>query len=385
MRNEQEEWEKRGCQYQGKLSKEPLLYGLSEQLYTKEVSAAVAGLVLAPVLCGYVLWVVQEAVRSGKKRLYFLARDGYQMYQMAELICSRLGLPLECRYLYCSRYALRTAEYAIRGEAALDYLCLDGIHVTWETVCHRAGIFDVGEIKQAAEAVQIENYRQRLSYTELRELRKKLGQYDSFKKKLTERGREAYEAAIGYFAQEGMLEEVPYALVDSGWVGSIQQSFKHLLNHAGKTGEIEGYYFGLYKYPKGVDQSAYHTYYFSPEHGLRRKAAFNNNLFECICTSPEGMTKGYVFCDGIYVPKLASRRNPNEEKVRLHTVCFRRYAEQLGEQLKAQMPSEQRREEKQSGKQQRLNAQLFGQKQRRDILKVSKRLLSMLMGQPTWY
>ena len=45
--------------------------------------AAVGACVLGPALSAFVRWVLAEAVRTGKKRLYFLARDGYFMYQTA--------------------------------------------------------------------------------------------------------------------------------------------------------------------------------------------------------------------------------------------------------------------------------------------------------------
>ena len=43
-------------------------------------------LTFAPALISYVSWVLKEAVQSKKKRLYFLSRDGYQMYLIAKEI-----------------------------------------------------------------------------------------------------------------------------------------------------------------------------------------------------------------------------------------------------------------------------------------------------------
>lgn len=394
------EWKKRIQCYQKQLGKVPVLSGLSESLYAElcreqqtgsqqiqgeqrteatlvqEVFAAATSFVLAPMLCSYVLWVLQEAVSSGKKRLYFLARDGYQMYQAAEVFCAKLGISLECKYLYCSRYALRMAEYALHIDAVLDYLCLDGIHVTLETVCHRAGMFSEKEIKQSAEVLGIADCRRRLSYAELKALRKKLGQYEEFKKRLEERGAGAYETAIGYLKQEGMLDGTSYALVDSGWSGSIQQSFLRLLQSAGVEEELQGYYFGLYECPKEADRNMYHTYYFSPECGLPRKASFNNNLFECICTSPEGMTEGYEYRNGGYVPRLSERKNPNAAKVSVHTEYFRRYAASLAERIKKKDSGSEIKEEGSF-------LYAWNLKDRKVIHKVLEGLLSLFMENPT--
>ena len=45
-----------------------------------------AGLYLygfVPAIMEFAGWVLEEAVRSGRKRLYFLSRDGYQIYLAA--------------------------------------------------------------------------------------------------------------------------------------------------------------------------------------------------------------------------------------------------------------------------------------------------------------
>ena len=59
--------------------------------------------VLAPALGSFVEWVLYEAVKSGKKCLYFLARDGYFPWRAALIFCEEYRLPIECRYLCCSR------------------------------------------------------------------------------------------------------------------------------------------------------------------------------------------------------------------------------------------------------------------------------------------
>ena len=91
--------------------------------------------VLAPTLYEFVLWVLQEALQSGKKRLYFLARDGYQMYLAARQLCKQYNLDIECRYLKVSRYAVRVPEYHLLGERCLERICVGGIDVTFEKSC----------------------------------------------------------------------------------------------------------------------------------------------------------------------------------------------------------------------------------------------------------
>ena len=287
--------------------------------------------VMAPVMCMYVAWVLREARAAGTKRLYFLARDGYSMYETARVFCEKKGISIECRYLYCSRYAWRGAEYHLLGEESLSYICLGGIDVNFRKLMFRAGLTDREGKEIAALTGMAEDYEKPLTYRRLKELRTLLAACKPFMDKMTRKSRHAYPLVTGYLRQEGLLEPVPWALVDSGWTGSMQKSLQHLLDSAGYEGKAEGFYFGMYEYPRGMNPDTYHCWYFSPADGLRRKAYFSNSLFECIFSSPEGMTTGYEKRDGLYCPVLEKRWNPNREKIIAATGYLKRYAEGLSE------------------------------------------------------
>ena len=99
---------------------------------------AAAKLVLAPVLADFVLWLLRHALADGIRRLYFLARDGYFMYHASRFLCEKFELPIECRYLSCSRFSLRVPMFHLDRQAALDYICRGGIDVTIERILTRA-------------------------------------------------------------------------------------------------------------------------------------------------------------------------------------------------------------------------------------------------------
>lgn len=183
--------------------------------------------VYAPIMMEYVEWVLREARREGKQRLYFLARDGYMMYLAACRLAEDRNLDIAVRYLKISRLAVRSA--------------LSGI----------------GAEKKDTAA---ENCR---------------------------------DQAIAYFRQEGLLDDVPFALADSGWVGSMQYGLQQLLSYAGKKPiRLQGYYFGLYERPKGTTPKQYRHFYFG-ERNIRRKIRFSNCLLETVCSAGTGMTRGY--------------------------------------------------------------------------------------------
>ena len=193
----------------------------------------------APVLCRFVWWVLLTAEKKKIRRLYFITRDGYFPYQIAQIFCKSAVFSVECRYLHCSRYALRSAEYHLLGKESLSYLCLGGIGVTFEKVMHRAGLDE----KEKNEIEELLGYRERknvpLSYAELSALKEKLSVCEPFLEKLFAHAEENYPAAVCYLRQEGLFDFIPYAIVDSGWMGSMQKSLSLLLFSAGFSGTVE--------------------------------------------------------------------------------------------------------------------------------------------------
>ena len=66
---------------------------------------------IGPLLYAYVEWVLWDAMERHLHRLYFIARDGYILQQIADTIIDAQGLPLETYYIYGSRSAWRMQSY----------------------------------------------------------------------------------------------------------------------------------------------------------------------------------------------------------------------------------------------------------------------------------
>lgn len=269
---------------------------------------------MAPTLIEYIRWVLKCAEEDGKKRLYFLARDGYQMYLAARHYTESAGIDIECRYLNVSRYAIRVPEYHLIGEKCLDRICIGGIDVTFEKVMKRAGLDDIQAMEIAEACGYKEKYRQVLGYTQVMGLKDILKGNAAFFEYVYTRSKELYSSAMGYLEQEGLFDDVPYGIVDSGWIGTMQQTLRNLLEGKGKKGKMTGYYFGLYETPKD-SQDIYKAYYFTPGNGLGRKVNFSNCLFEAVFTSTEGMTLYYDKTEQGYRPVFDNKKNPNAEQI----------------------------------------------------------------------
>ena len=286
------------------LKKEPSLYQAAKRTIekmpeTKEMQENIMFAknlymtVFAPVLVSFVEWVLAEAQNRGIKRLYFLARDGYQMHIAAQHICKKRNIDIDCCYLYGSRYAWRMPQFALMGEACLDMICRGGIDVTFEKVMKRGGLTEEESLEVAEELGFLNRYKEVLSYNAVMQLKNPLKESQKFLGYVYEHSRKAYQTTISYLEQEGLFENIRYALVDSGWTGSLQQTLTQLLWYADCKKQLEGFYFGLYELPVGVKKETYHTYYFGPSYGIKQKVYFSNCLYEAVYSAPHGMTMKY--------------------------------------------------------------------------------------------
>ena len=175
---------------------------LQNQLYEQSKKNA------APVLEAYVEWVLREAQRRGIRTLYFLARDGYILRQIAQDLCEAKGIDIQCRYLYCSRMALRVPSYHLLGDETYDLLFMGGYHVTVCSFLERAGISEDEWDTVLAEtgALQRRDTRREIAYAELGKYREMLLRSHTFRVRVRENSLKAYPAAVGYLRQEGLFD-----------------------------------------------------------------------------------------------------------------------------------------------------------------------------------
>ena len=232
---------------------------------------------LAQVAGAFALWAVGRAMRDGVERLYFLSRDGWAPFQAARRLCRGWALPLECRYLYGSRYAWRLA-LAHRDEAgALSQLLGRGLSRRGEDVLRRAGLEDaaaglLGEMGRGPRELLT---RQDLECPRFRFLWRV-------------RSRRALPGLLAYLERAGLGQAVPWALVDSGWMGSTQEALAQALAGARRP---RGYYWGLYRAPQAGDWACYS---FAPGRGLAGMGWFCPALLEAALACLQGTVTGYT-------------------------------------------------------------------------------------------
>lgn len=256
------------------------------------------------IIVYYAWWVLRKAQVQGVHRLYFLARDGYVLYEIAKIISRNCNIDIDCRYLYCSRQSLRIPAFHLMGEEMFEYIFMRAEKLTASVIMSRTGL-SAERIHAVYEDVgfDIKNADILLSVSEYDVLCRKLRASTLFIEFVYSASREAYDNAVGYFIQEGLLDDISIGIVDSGWCGSMQRTLHMLLDTAGFKRRLTGFYFGLYRYPKD-GCGDFLTFYFSPKSNPWKKVLFSNNLFECMLSAPHGMTMGYDTNGSIYGPVL---------------------------------------------------------------------------------
>ncbi len=274
----------------------------------------------APAIVDFTRWVLESAMKDGRKRLYFLARDAYIPYLIASRIVKQDNLDIEVKYLYVSRFSLRKAEFALLDTEIAGKIAIGGIDVTFGKIMDRAGIDRAKGLDILKDMPIDKGYDDILSIAEITRLR----DYISNDKKLLTLIRttslEAYENTMGYLSREGLLDDISYGIVDSGWVGSIQETLRHLLWTV-KPVQITGYYFGLYELPQGVESSHYKSFYFRPYGDIRKKVYFSNCLFETVFSAMTGMTKGYASKESDFNPIYENNASLNQNEISIFCEC----------------------------------------------------------------
>lgn len=283
----------------------------------------IAANVMAPVLNAYVRWILRESEKRGISKLLFMARDGWIPFQIAETVRKREGVPVECRYFFCSRFSLRMAAYWMRDDDAYERLFLRAFRLSAENLLKRA---DFSEEERVSVYREIrfpqEQETVRMSRAEFSAFCDGVKKSERFQKILQEKSRAAYVETADYFRQNLKGGRSKIGIVDIGWTGSLQAVFKRILESVGVQASVTGFYLGLLEPPPVREGSEYAPWLFSWRDDSI-KAWFSHNLMECLCGAPHGMTVGYERRGNGVRPVLAPMENNPLYSKRIRSVCLK--------------------------------------------------------------
>ena len=262
--------------------------------------------VIAPLYVSFVWWLLQQAEALGIRRLYFMARDGLILKEIADILVPVFGIDIETRYLYVSRQSLLYPSMIDVAEFDVRWLMWNPLtDMSMEKILRRLEI-SVDMVQKELNNFGIENVSRSLSFIEKWRLRKFFVE-PRIKSLILERAQARYETAIVYLKQEGLADGVPFALVDLGWAALSQYALSRMLDKAGcrPSQGIRGYYLGtnwlLWKYRNDTAES----FLFNPTNLIRRIPLVQYELPEIFAVADYGRTIGYEVQNARGVPVLS--------------------------------------------------------------------------------
>jgi FMN phosphatase YigB (HAD superfamily) len=291
--------------------------------------------VVAPALVGYVLWTLERARRLGLRRLYFVARDGQVLLDIARRLVGRMGIDCELRYLHGSRHAWWLPSVTEVSASELEWIypsfrtmsladVLGRLQITTEEA---NGILrKLGWDNRTAAA--------HLSRRERERLRAVILEDTQVTCLIAHRAQVARSQFIRYLQQEGLLDDDRWAIVDVGWWGSLYSWLGKAITTCGGS-PPRGFYFGVNGGPSNLEATRLEGYMYDCRFSIgyeRRIAQIAWCLIDVFCTSVEGQTMHYGETQvGQIVPVL--RRDPDQRALEWGLPLVRQVLEYFVERL----------------------------------------------------
>lgn len=251
---------------------------------------------VGPVLYSYAEWILSQAEKKKIRRLYFIARDGYLVKQIADIMIAERSMGITTKYIYGSRKAWRMP--ALSKEHYNLYQLMIWSHTNKiHTLQDLSEVLHIclqdlyrylpGTLKNTKKDIQ-------LTSVELEYIVDKLSQSKEFQDWHLKELKEERMLVQQYLSQKIDISDDSFAFVDVAGGGLTQGCLHELLKD---------------RYPKPI-----HTFFFKIDRVNLVKESItdtfmpsflpNNLTIEMMCRAPHGQTKGYRAEGGRIVPEL---------------------------------------------------------------------------------
>jgi FMN phosphatase YigB (HAD superfamily) len=280
----------------------------------RDVAAGVAG----PVLVAYVLWLLQRARDLHLSRLYFVARDGQTLAEVASALVERLGWDLEIRYLYGSRRSVNLASVYDASAAELEWVVRKSETLSLGTVLGRLDL-DVDEVADELAEAGLGACDDSTAVTDaLRGALQAAMESGPLREVVLAKAKARRDIVIEYLRQEGVLDGNGFGVVDIGGVGSQARALYELCTRTGSA-PPRFFFVGLDAHPDpeqarvaggGAWLEAAECYLFDQQRG-RGIAPFRGLItsVQLFCAADHGTVTGYRRCGDRVEPVLKTARD----------------------------------------------------------------------------
>jgi FMN phosphatase YigB (HAD superfamily) len=262
--------------------------------------------VMAPLLVGYVLWILHRAQQLGLKRLYFLSRDGQILLAIAQRLVGKLNISCELRYLYGSRLSWNLPIITSTDEHWVWAPILE--FPTIENALDRLGIHPE-EVSDRLSAVGFtqEDWSRQLNQNEVQVLRTLVREQD-ISEFIFQKAAQKRTVLIEYLKQEGLLDSTEKGIVDLAGQGTLYKALSKLLNTTGVT-PIVGFYFGITDSSTDNQYDLREAYFFDKRSESMELWRGIRNPLEMFCLADHGTVLSFKKEGEKIHPVLEEERN----------------------------------------------------------------------------
>lgn len=292
-----------------RLARLTILASSRKEAARRDVTAGV----IAPTLVSYVLWILQRAQHHGLKRLYFVARDGQVLLEIARQLVSKLGLSLELRYLYGSGqvWNLPGLMTLHRLGATWIFERTDLLSVSMLLARVHVDPREVGDLLDALGFPPSE-WSRHLTEKERTALSEAM-RTTRLSELILQRAAQERQVLVRFLKQEGVLDPIPSGLVDIGWQARQRSALRRAVRGL-TNGFPMGFYFGIDVSPQSVVNASEHQDLDEVDHReaylFDRRTAVGyvgslpqiHQLLESFCAADHGRVVRYTEHDGRVSP-----------------------------------------------------------------------------------
>ena len=238
-----------------------------------------------PILYGYVKWIIETSIQQNIKRLYFIARDGFILKKIADIIIEKENLDIKTKYIYGSRIAWRTPSI-VSNKDNIEEL-VDALLTDFVSISDITGL----SVKELSNVIDKKYINKALTLKDKTQLKSFLLANNKFIDLLIDKNIEKRELLIRYLKQEIDFSDSNFAFVDLTGSGRTNNRLFLLINQFYRE-KCKSFYMQT---SKNVA---------SDEYCERYVYMFVNRAFkwvEILSRAPHGQTIGYQEkCGKIY-------------------------------------------------------------------------------------
>lgn len=242
----------------------------------------------APVLFNYVKWAIEQALARNFRTLYFVARDGFILKIIADIIIKTKNIDIKTKYIHGSRQAWRVVSDK-NVDDLIDWIFDEYLEIlTPEFLSVRLGV----SVNKIIELCGVASAKSLIDRKKVKDLAGVFKTNIAVKNDIIAFNQKKISLLKAYLVQEIEIENGSVALVDLFGSGRTQDCLSEILNDI-KPCVVSCFYITNF-YAQSTDRSVKLCYFLTERHA--------RYWVELICRADEGQTIGYKEENGKIVP-----------------------------------------------------------------------------------